>query len=466
MKNFIKISFAWKSFIHEYCVIGFFILGTLLNISINVKAAEVISITGGNSDPIAIAVNDFALVGPEAPPREVASDIIKVITDDLRSSGMFRPISKAAFIENKIGLNHEPLFAAWQQINASLLLNGEVKVIGQGRLLVKIALWDTILERAIIEESFQVIKQNRKRTWRRIAHKIADQIYHKITGYEGYFNTKIVYVSESGPYLNRKKRLAMMDYDGENHRYLTDGRDLVLTPRFSPDGKKILYLSYKNRIPQVHMLNLENGSNRLVGDFPGMSFAPRFSPDGKYAIMSIAKNGRTHIYEINLQTKKRIQLTKGNSINTSPSYSPDGTKIAFNSDRHGSRQLFIMNRDGSSIRRISFGGGSYASPEWSSRNYIAFTKISRQLGFTIGILHPSANEERNTERLIAQGYLVESPAWARNGRILAFTKGSRSSKTRVNGLGRIYTIDFTGHNERIIPTPNDASDPCWSGPLD
>lgn len=428
--------------------------------SLNTQAKNSINITSGNSDPIPLAINDFAGVDPAD--YQLAKKIVAVISNDLRWSGMFRPISKAAFIENKTGTAHTPLFAAWQQINASLLVNGDVSRLASGKLQVKFTLWDTILERAIISEAFELSEK----LWRRVAHKISDKIYSKITGYQGYFNTRIVYVSESGPYLKRKKRLAIMDQDGENHQYLTNGTDLVLTPRFSPDGKKILYLSYKNGIPQVHMLNLKNGRSRLIGDFPGMSFAPRFSPDGKHAIMSIAKDGNTHIYEINLKNKRRVQLTKGNSINTSPSYSPDGKKIAFNSDRHGSRQIFVMNRDGSSAKRISFGGGSYAEPEWSSRNYIAFTKINRELGFTIGVLHPGANEKQNTERLITQGFLVESPSWATNGRVLAFTKGSPPSKRRTNGLNRIYTIDFTGHNERIIPTPHDASDPDWSAPID
>ena len=432
----------------------------LIILSLNAYAGKVINITGGNSDPIPLAINDFAGVDPAD--NQLAQKIVKVIINDLRLSGMFRPISKAAFIENKIGTSHTPLFAAWQQINASLLVNGDVTNLASGKLQVKFTLWDTILEKPMVSESFELSEK----LWRRAAHKISDKIYQKITGYEGYFNTKVVYISESGPYLKRVKRIAIMDQDGQNHQYLTDGKDLVLTPRFSPDGKKILYLSYKNRIPQVHMLNLRNGRSRLIGDFPGMSFAPRFSPDGKTAIMSIAKNGNTHIYEVNLKNKRRIQLTKGNSINTSPSYSPDGKKIAFNSDMHGSRQIFVMNRNGSSAKRISFGGGSYSEPEWSSRNYIAFTKVTRELGFTIGILHPNANEKQNTERLIARGYLVESPSWATNGRVLAFTKGSPPTKKRTNGLNRIYTMDFTGHNERIIPTPHDASDADWSTPID
>lgn len=424
-------------------------------------ADNTINVTRGTVDPIPIAINSFRGVDPAD--TKIAQDVIAVISNDLKGSGIFRPISSAAFIESKIGTSHTPLFAAWQQINANLLLNGEVTKTASGKLQVKFILWDAILEKQLVSESFELSEK----LWRRVAHKIADSVYSKITGYDGYFNTRIVYVSESGPYLKRVKRLALMDQDGANHQYLTNGSDLVLTPRFSPDGKKILYLSYKNRIPQVHMLDLRSGKSQLLGHFPGMSFAPRFSPDGEYAIMSIAKNGATNIYEMNLRNKKVSQITEGGaSINTSPSYSPDGKNIVFQSDRHGARQLFIMGRNGSNIQKISFGGGSYAEPNWSSRNFIAFTKVSRSSGFTIGVMKPDFVDGQSNERLIANGFLVEASSWAPNGRVLVFTKGSRNKGKSSNGLNRIYTIDFTGYNERIIPTPSDASDPDWSHVID
>jgi TolB protein len=423
-------------------------------------ADNTINVTRGTVDPIPIAINRFRGVDPAD--LKIAQDVIAVITNDLKGSGIFRPISSAAFIESKTGITHTPLFAAWQQINANLLLNGEVTKTDSGKLQVKFILWDAILEKQLVSETFELSEK----LWRRVAHKIADSVYSKVTGYDGYFNTRIVYISESGPYLKRVKRLALMDQDGANHQYLTNGSDLVLTPRFSPDGKKILYLSYKNRIPQVHILDLRSGKSQLLGHFPGMSFAPRFSPDGDYAIMSIAKNGATNIYEMNLKSKKVSQITEGVTINTSPSYSPDGKHIVFQSDRHGARQLFVMGRNGSNIQKISFGGGSYAEPNWSSRNFIAFTKVSRSSGFTIGVMKPDFVDGQSNERLIASGYLVEASSWAPNGRVLVFTKGSRYKGKGGNGFNRIYTIDFTGYNEHIIPTPSDASDPDWSHVID
>ncbi len=420
--------------------------------------ADTIDITRGNADPIPIAINEFS--GHNHVDVKNAEHIVKVIKNDLQNSGIFRPISHAAFIESKTGITHKPLFAAWQQINANLLVNGEVEKLDSGKLRVKFILWDTILETELVSETLELSET----IWRRAAHKIADKIYKKITGYEGYFDTRIAYVSEKGPYIKRIKRIAIMDQDGENHQYLTDGSSLVLTPRFSPDGKKILYLSYKNRIPQVFMLDLASGKSSLVGNFPGMSFAPHFAPDGRSALMSIAKDGKTHIYEIDLNTKKKTQLTHGASIFTSPSYSPDGKEILLQSDKDGLRQLYIMDRTGSNIRRIT-GSGSYAEPTWSSNGYIAFTKTSPNLGgFTIGVMKHDAMSDRTSERLIASGYLVESPSWASNGRMIVFAKAAKPQAHKINGLSRIYTIDFTGHNERIIPTPHDASDPDWSKP--
>jgi len=420
--------------------------------------ADTIDITNGHADPIPIAVNEFS--GHNSSEVKMAENIVNVIKADLKNCGFFRPISSAAFIENKTGVNHLPLFASWQQINSNLLINGDVEVLDSGNLRVRFILWDTILESKLIAETLELPEK----IWRRAGHKIADSVYKKITGYGGYFDTRIVYVSEQGPYLQRVKRLAIMDQDGENHQYLTDGSTIVLTPRFSPDGKKILYLSYKNRIPQVFILDLASGRSSLLGHFPGMSFAPRFSPDGKTALISIAKDGMTHIYEVNLSNKQKHQLTHGAAIHTSASYSPNGQEIAFNSDRDGTRQLYIMDRDGSNVRKISYGNGFYTEPNWSSNGYIAFTKMTRDYGFTIGVMKPESDNVVGTERLIANGYLVESPSWAPNGRIIVFTKSIKQSGKKSNNLRRIYTIDFTGHNERIIPTPHDASDPDWSKP--
>lgn len=436
---------------------------TLILFPLITLGESTIHITKGVVDPIPIAINKFKGVDPAD--DKIGKEIISVITNDLKGSGIFRPISSAAFIENKIGIGYTPLFAAWQQINANLLLNGQVTKGESGKIQVSFILWDTVLEKQLLSESLELPEK----LWRRAAHKISDSVYSKLTGYDGYFNTRIVYVSESGPYIKRVKRLALMDYDGANHQFLTNGSDLVLTPRFSPDGKKVLYLSYKNRIPQVFILDLKSGRTHLLGNFPGMSFAPRFSPEGEHVVMSIARKGSTHIYEMNIRSKKVTQLTDGYGINTSPCYSPDGKYIVFNSDRNGSRQLYMIARNGFNVQKISFGGGSYAEPNWSSRNFVSFTKKTRTSGFTIGVMRPNPDAGDN-ERLIASGYLVESPSWAPNGRVLVFTKGSPygSNKNKKNptGLNRIYTIDFTGYNERIIPTPTDASDPDWSHTID
>lgn len=418
-----------------------------------VLADNVIDISRGKTDPIQIAINDFSSEN-----SRLSKEILRIVQNDLQHSGLFRSIPKSAFIEEKIGIDHRPVFAAWQHINALLLLNGEVKKLDQNRVEVNFILWDNFLEKDIIKQQL-IFPQSQ---WRMAAHKLANIIYEKMTGRAGYFNSKVTYVSETGSYLKRVKRIAMMDYDGHNHQFLTDGSDLVMTPRFSPNGKEILYLSYKSEVPSLYLLNIRTKKSVLLGDFPGMSFAPRFSPDGKHAVMSIAKDGVTHIYEMDLDSKDIRKLTQGSTINTSPSYSPDGKKIIFNSDRNGARQLFTMDRNGTNIERISFGGGAYAEPVWSNSDFITFTKMSRSIGFAIGIMKPETYQESNNERLIASGYLVETPAWSSNGQMIIFARGNRpTNKSSHKGLSRLYMIDFTGHNERLVPTPHDAYSPDW-----
>ncbi len=433
--------------------IAFFLL---VSYGLSVYAVETITVTRGHVEPTPLAVNNFD--ADNAQGNATGAEITKVISNDLKISGLFRPISQAAFIEKRLGISHKPLFASWRQINANLLLNGQVSRLSSGKLKISFILWDTVLEKDLVGEELEVPEK----LWRRAAHKIADKIYEKLTGDVGYFDTKIAYVSETGLYLKREKRIALMDYDGHNHQYLTNGKHLVLTPRFSPRADKILYLSYAKRQPRVYMRDLKTGKESLVGDFPGMSFAPRFSPDGTKALMSIARKGVTHIYTYDFASKRLIQLTSGTSINTSPNYSPDGKKIVFNSDRSGSRQLYSMNSDGSGVERISFGGGIYTIPVWSPRgDYIAFTKQTRGEGFTIGVMRTDGSGER----IIASGYLVEGPTWAPNGRVITFAK-EQPPRGNNSGRNRIYSIDLTGYNEYELATPQDASDPEWSKALD
>jgi TolB protein len=419
-------------------------------------ALETLVIDKGRSDPLPIAINKFA--ADNNTDNITGDNIINVITSDLKNSGLFKPISRAAFIEHKMGIAHKPLFAAWRQINGNLLLNGEVQKLPSGKLKVSVILWDCVLEKDLLGEEFELPAN----LWRRVAHKVADKIYEKMTGDRGYFDTRVTYISESGPYLKRVKRVALMDYDGANHQFLTDGHTLVLTPRFSPKADKIMYLSYTKRAPRVYLRNLKTGADRIVGDFPGMTFAPRFSPDGSKALLSVAKNGVTQILEVDLTTMKSHTITSGIGISTSPSYSPDGTRVVFNSNRSGGRQIYTMNADGSNVQRISFGGGLYTAPAWSPRgDYIAFTKQTRGEGFTIGVMRPDGSGER----IIASGYLVEGPCWAPNGRTIMFAKGA-PPRNKEAGRNRIHSIDLTGYNEREVPTPKDASDPEWSKLLD
>ncbi|MCC7272414.1 MAG: Tol-Pal system protein TolB [Alphaproteobacteria bacterium] len=416
-------------------------------------AAELrIDITRGRVQPLPIAVPRFS--GTSAQDAQTGGDIAGVIAADLERSGFFRPLDQRSFLQDPQSLRGTPRFQDWRVINAQALVTGTTERLADGRLKVEFRLWDVFAEQQMTGLAYFTQPTN----WRRIAHIVADAIYKRITGEDGYFDTRIVYVAESGPGNARVKRLAIMDQDGFNHRFLTDGRSLVMTPRFSPTAQEITYLSFGQGQPRVYVLNIDTGRQEAVGDFPGMTFAPRFSPDGNKVIMSMSSDGNTEIYSMDLRSRSMQRLTNHPAIDTSPSYSPTGREIVFNSDRGGAQQLYVMSADGSGVRRISFGSGRYATPAWSPRgDLIAFTKIEGGK-FSIGVMRPDGSGER----LIADGFLVESPTWAPNGRVLMFFRQQASDRAGRGGGSKLFTIDLSGFNEREVLTPQDASDPAWS----
>ena len=412
-----------------------------------------IDITKGNLDPIPIAILKFNSSKQEE--KDLSKNINEVIKNNLSRSGLFSVLPSKIFLNNKISFNKKPEFADWKLTTAQGLVHGKLSLNGN-KLSIEFRLWDIFSQKQMIAQQLITEKNN----WRRISHVISDIIYQRITGESGYFDSRIVYISESGPKSARKKRLAIIDQDGENHKFLTDGSYLALTPRFSPAAQEIAYLSYNNQTPRIYLLDLETGNQKILGDFPGMTFSPRYSPDGKKIIMSLAKNGNTDIYEMDLKSLKIKRLTFYEGIDTAPSYSPDGDFITFESDRSGSQKIYVMNLKTKKIKRISFGKGRYATPVWSPRgDLIAFTKL---LGgeFYIGVMYTDGKGER----VVYKTYLVEGPSWSPNGRVIAFY-----SQDKLNGgvitKPKIKLIDLTGINLRQLLTPADASDPSWSGLL-
>ena len=422
-------------------------------VPVPVNAALQIDITRGNIQPLPIAISDF---DAETPPAvKVGGDVARVIRANLERSGLFKPLDPKAHIQTPAAMRVQPRFQDWRVINAQALVTGRMEYQPDGRLRAEFRLWDVFAEQQMTGLVFFTTPEN----WRRIAHLISDAIYKRLTGEDGYFDTRVVYIAESGPRDRRVKRLAIMDQDGENHRFLTDGRFLVLTPRFSPTQQEITYLSYFNDRPRVYLFNIDTGQQELVGDFPGMTFAPRFSPDGNKVIMSLAVDGNSDIYTMDLRTRAQARLTNDPGIDTSPSYSPDGNRITFNSDRSGSKQLYTMNADGSNQRRISFGEGRFATPVWSPRgDLIAFTKEGRGR-FSIGVMRPDGSGERI---LSESDHVQEAPTWAPNGRVLMYYRDNAPSGRNRTGRTRVWSIDLTGYNEREMVTPMDASDPAWS----
>ncbi|WP_336278531.1 Tol-Pal system beta propeller repeat protein TolB [Bartonella sp. CB175] len=401
-------------------------------------------ISNADFNPIPIAIMDF--ISKDSLGVKIAA----VVTADLERSGLFLPIDKASFSENTPDINSEPHFSEWQKIGIHGLVTGQVIRETDGRLRVDFRLWDVFGNRQLKGRRFYTATER----WRRVAHMIADEIYSKMTGESGYFDTRIVFIDETGPKNARVKRLAIMDQDGANLVYVSDGRELVLTPRFSPKRQEITYMAYgSHKMPHVYLQQIEVGQRELIGTFNNMTIAPRFSPDGQKVIMSLLQhNGSANLYTMDLRTRTMTRLTTTSAIDTSASYSPDGTKIVFSSDRSGKQQIYTMNADGSNIQRISSGENSYSTPIWSPRgDYIAFTKQADGQ-FSIGVMHPNGLGER----ILTTGFHNEGPTWAPNGRVLMFFR-------QDPGMGpKIYTIDITGRNERQLPTPHDASDPAWS----
>ena len=439
---------------HDIGHLRCFLLACLLVVALpwTVQAQNEIRITGGKIEPLPIAISEFFGEGETA--AKLGRDIADVISADLERSGLFRPIDRRAFIQSPEDLLNRPRFPDWRQINAQTLVTGVVKESGvDGEITVEFRLWDvfrgTRIEGLRLNAGVDI--------WRRVAHRVADLVYERITGEEGYFDTRIAYVSETGPATDRVKRITVMDQDGENARFLTNGGDLVITPRFHPEGTSLAYMAYRGTVPQIYQRNLLTDIERPLGDFRGMTFAPKFSPNGNHMAMSLAVNGNSDLYLLDVingqvggQPKR---LTNNPAIDTSPSFSPNTAELVFNSDRAGTPQLYVMNINGGQTRRISFGGGSYGSPAWSPRgDLIAFTKIKDGL-FHIGIMKTDGSDER----LLTRSALDESPSWAPNGRVIIFSrKDYRTNRTRL------FTIDVTGYNERELPTQTDASDPDWS----
>ncbi len=401
-----------------------------------------ITVDRARTAPIPIGIPNF-------PGSQLGTDMAGVITRNLDRSGLFRPVTGAAGGET----GDTPNFQAWKVAGAQALVTGKVEG-GGNAVRVEFRLYDVLPGQQIQGTAYTTTSTN----WRRIAHIISDVIYERLLGEKGYFDTRIAYIAGTGPRDRRIKRLAIMDQDSANNRYLTDGAWLALTPRFHPTKDQIVYMSYQNNRPRVYILDVGTGSQRLLGEYEGMTFAPRYSPDGNQIVMSVARGAGADIVVAGAGGGSGRQLTNSGAIDTSPCFSPDGTQIVFNSDRGGDQQLYIMDSGGGGVRRMSFGRGRYATPVWSPRgDLIAFTRINGGT-FGIGVMRPDGSGER----ILSESFSVEGPTFAPNGRVLMFFRSSAAGAGGAGYSSQLRSIDITGFNERSVPTPTDASDPAWS----
>ncbi len=405
-----------------------------------------ITVDRARTAPIPIAIPNFT-------GTQLGADMVGVITNNLGRSGLFRPIGQASQITNA-STGDAPNFDTWKAAGAQALVTGRVEG-GGSNVRVEFRLWDVLPGQQIQGTAYTTTSSN----WRRIAHIISDVIYERLLGEKGYFDTRIVYVAGTGPRDHRTKRLAVMDQDSENNRFLTDGAWLALTPRFHPTRDEIVYMSYRDNRPRVYTFDLGSGTQHLLGEYEGMTFAPRYAPDGNTIVMSVTRGAGSDIVTASAGGGRGRTLTSSGAIDTSPCFSPDGAQIVFNSDRGGDQQLYIMDGGGGGVRRISFGRGRYATPVWSPRgDLIAFTRLNGG-SFAIGVMRPDGSGER----ILTESFSVEGPTFAPNGRVLMFYRESAAQGRSGSGYSsRLVSIDITGFNERPVSTPTDASDPAWS----
>ncbi|PPR26963.1 MAG: Protein TolB [Alphaproteobacteria bacterium MarineAlpha9_Bin4] len=423
----------------------------IINIYVNPLSGLEIDVTEGKIEPLPIAVVKFN--SQDATEEDYSLKINTIISNNLRNTGLFKILSEKSFLQSENEVFLQPLFSDWRLIDANFLISGEI-FINNRLLKINFKLWDIYQEKLVVNKNISGISES---DWRTSSHIISNIIYENITGEKGYFDTKVVYVAEEGDGAEKSRKLAIMDYDGNNHKILTDGKDLVLTPRFSPDGKNIVFLQYKNNKASVYLMNLKSKNTKILGNYLGMSFAPRFSPDGKKIIFSLTSRGQSNIFIQDLEKNKNFQVTNNKYINTSPYFSPNGKKIVFSSDRAGKQNLYIKKvvNNFKKAERITYGKGNYATPVWSPRgDYIAFTK-SYKKKFYIGLIKANGKGER----LISEGYLADGPTWSPNGRTLAFYKIVKDQNNQ--NKSKLFTIDITGNLEKELVTPYQASDPDW-----
>jgi len=409
---------------------------------------QTISVSGAQAAPIPIAVSPFDDT------TGTGAQITQVISNDLDHSGLFRAIDPASFVPNSVN-NGTPVWQNWSLLGAQGLITGDVQDAGGGQLRVEFRLWSVQTQAMLTGTAFTTTADN----WRRLAHIIADAVYQQMIGEKGYFNSRVAYISMAGEATAPVRRLALMDYDGANNQFLTDGESMAISPEYNPVRQQLAFVSFQGDNPRVYLFDLQSGETRLVGAYGDMTIGPRFSPDGNSLLMSVSRGGGAALVKLNLGGGGMTELTDSASINVTPCYSPDGSQIVFNSDRDGTQQLFIMNADGSGAKRISYGPGRYAEPCWSPRgDLITYTYFGSDVGgFSIGVMAPDGTGER----IISNGWLVESPTFCPNGRVVMF---DRQAQTDAGTASRLVCIGVDGFNERLVDTPTYASDPAW-GPL-
>jgi len=403
----------------------------------------------------------IVLAVPQFPtPRNVKTDggetgvigiqIAQQIVSDLRTTRSIYPTGPENLRHYTPTEAGAPLYPNWANIGAGALVTGYVQARDDGRINVVCYLYDLKQRREMTRKGFAVAATE----WKRAAHRCAGAFYTAVTKRPGLFDSRIVYVAATGSRMQPVKRIAIMNWDGTDHSYLTQGEVTVTSPRISPDGERIAYMSFAGGMPHIRIMDADGSNDRQLLQSNSMSFAPRFSPDGRVIAFSMAVDGNTDIYVVDANGGYPRRLTTTPGIDTSPSFSPDGKQIVFESDRSGAQQIYVMNVDGSGQSRISFGGGANSSPVWSpDGDRIAF---SRWNGSTIGIGIMSATG--GDEKILTNGWQDEAPSWSPDSEWVMFQRTQQGT-----GTGSLLMVSIGGGEPKAVATPQPGADPSWSG---
>lgn len=424
----------------------------IISLTNNILFAQQIEVSGKNYKLTKIAINHFLTQKYEE--KIIAKEIRDTVCKNLSDSGIFSIVAENNFIEQNKGSEFIPFFEAWKKINATILVNGSLTKNRKNNYTIVISIWDNILAKKILHRKITFSEKSIQKT----SHIISDHIYQEIIGEKGYFDSKILYVAEKVIENKIFTRIAMMNQDGKEHKYLTNGKFISISPKISPDKENIAYVDFRAGISKIFLRNLYSGQENLLTNMKGSIFSPRFSRNGKKILFSLAKKGATNIFKFDINTKKISVLTRNIYINTSPQFSPDDKKIIFTSNRLGTAKIYTMNEEGKNVVKITEKPGSHLEPKWSpDGKYISYINLRRKLGYYINIINTKTGEETT----VVKSDVIHGYCWCPNSKYILFSEAIGNKEEEKKTIYKLQKINIFNKHKTTINTPYSASDPIW-----